>query len=441
MRRATGRWAAAAALMLAASCTPAASPEPLASRPPSAAATAPPPVEAPSPVAAPSPSVVGGSPSPSPLIAPSAAIEVRTADAPWTQTLDVVASGPRVSVAVGVDDTIVYAHAGATGRIPASGQKLLTSIAALEVFGPSHRFPTVAAAPSRPRGGVLRGDLWLIGGGDPELGAPRIGTLAQRLADAGLRRIAGSVVGDASTFSRRWWAPGWVEGISRQYVRRPTALTFDGNLAGTPELAAAAALTDALRARGVSVGGSARAGAAPRRAQELTRVGSAPLRDLLVRQNHSSLNLHAEVLLRALGADAGTPTTAGGADVVERVAAEAGYGVRVRDGSGLSHGDEVSAVELTSMLLVAASEPWGPALEASLPRPGEGTLRGRLTGLPVRAKTGTLFTVPCSALAGYVRDVDGTRIAFAVLSDGISKGSSIAVEDAVVRLLATSQVG
>jgi D-alanyl-D-alanine carboxypeptidase/D-alanyl-D-alanine-endopeptidase (penicillin-binding protein 4) len=377
----------------------------------------------------------GGSSSTSP------AIGVRTVDAPWTQALDAVVSGPRVSVAVGVDDTIVYTHAGATGRTPASGQKLLTSIAALEAFGPSHRFATVAAAQHRIRGGVLRGDLWLIGEGDPELGALRIGTLAQRLVDAGLRRIGGSVVGDTSAFSRRWWAPGWVAGISRHYVRRPTALTFDGNMASTPELAAAAALSDALRARDVIVGGSARTGAAPRRAREIARVGSAPLRELLVRQNHSSLNLHAEVLLRALGADAGTPTTAGGADVVERLAAEAGYGVRVRDGSGLSHGDDVSAVELASMLLLVASEPWGPALEASLPRPGDGTLRGRLTGLPVRAKTGTLFTVPCSALAGYVRDVDGTRIAFAVLSDGIAKGSSIAIEDAVVRVLSTSQVG
>jgi D-alanyl-D-alanine carboxypeptidase/D-alanyl-D-alanine-endopeptidase (penicillin-binding protein 4) len=384
---------------------------------------------------------VARSPSSPPSPPPAPAIHVRTEDAAWTEALDHVAIGPRVSVAVGVDDTIVYTHAGATGRIPASGQKLLTSIAALEVFGPSHRFPTIAAARGRPRNGVVRGDLWLIGGGDPELGASRIGTLAQQLHDAGVRRIGGSVVGDTSAFGRRWWAPGWVEGLSRRYVRRPTALTYDGNLGAAPEFEAATALTDALRARGLTVDGAARIGAAPRRTREIARVGSAPLRDLLVRQNHSSLNLHAEVLLRALGAHAGRPTTAGGADVVEEVAADAGYELRVRDGSGLSHGDEVSAVELTSLLLLSASEPWGPALEASLPGPGEGTLRGRLIGLPVRAKTGTLFTVPCSALAGYVRDADGTRVAFAVLSDRIAKGSSIAIEDAVVRILAASDVG
>ena len=376
-----------------------------------------------------------------PSDAPARTIEVAQVEASWTEELDRVVSGPRVSVAVGVGDTIVYARAGWTDRVPASGQKLLTSIAALEAFGPTHRFPTIAAAASRPSAsGVVRGDLWLIGGGDPELGATRLAALAEELADAGLRRVAGSVVGDTSTFSRRWWAPGWIEGLSRQYVTRPTALAFGGNVSPTPELSAARAVTDALRSRGVTVDGEAKVGAAGRGLRELAGIGSAPLRDLLVRQNHASSNLHAEILLRAIGADAGVATTAGGADVVEGVAAAEGLEIRVRDGSGLSHGNAVSAIELTSLLLVAASSPWGPALEASLPAPGQGTLGGRLLGVSVRAKTGTLFTVPCSTLAGYVRDANGRRVAFAVLSDGISKGASVAIEDAVVRILAASAI-
>ncbi|HSL11893.1 MAG TPA: D-alanyl-D-alanine carboxypeptidase [Actinomycetota bacterium] len=368
------------------------------------------------------------------------AIDVRPAEAPWTRALDRIVGGPHVSVAVGLGDTIVYAHAGRVDRIPASGQKLLTSIAALDRFGPAHRFPTIAAG-RRPRDGVVRGDLWLVGAGDPELHAARLGALADRLVAEGIRRITGSVVGDTSAFGRRWWAPGWVMDLSRLYVRRPTALTYEGNVHAVPELAAAGALTSALRERGVVVGGDATTGDAPDRPHELARVTSAPLHELLVRQNHSSLNLHAEVLLRALGASSGRPTGAGGARAVEGVAADAGLLIRARDGSGLSHGDRISAIELTSMLLIGASRPWGPALEASLPRSGEGTLRGRLLGVPVRAKTGTLFTVPCSTLAGFVRDAGGTRVAFAVLSEGISKSSSMAIEDAVVRLLAASQVG
>jgi D-alanyl-D-alanine carboxypeptidase/D-alanyl-D-alanine-endopeptidase (penicillin-binding protein 4) len=372
---------------------------------------------------------------------PEPSIDNAPVEAPWMEALDTVAGGPNVSVAVGVGDTIVYAHGGVIDRIPASGEKLLTSIAALETFGPSHRFTTVAASPSRvSAGGVVRGDLWLIGGGDPELGPERLDTLAERLTDAGVRRVEGSVVGDTSSFSRRWWAPGWIEGLSRRYIRRPTALTFAGNVSATPELEAARALTDALRSHGVIVDRGARVGATGRGLRTLAHVGSAPLRDLLARQNHASSNLHAEVLLRAIGADAGVPTTAGGADVVETVAAADGLDVRVVDGSGLSHRNAVSAIELTSLLLVAASSRWGPALEASLPGPGEGTLGGRLIGVPVRAKTGTLFTVPCSTLAGYVRDAGGRRVAFAVLSDGIAKGSSIAVEDAVVRILASAHV-
>jgi D-alanyl-D-alanine carboxypeptidase/D-alanyl-D-alanine-endopeptidase (penicillin-binding protein 4) len=419
------------AAVLITGCSPAASePAPASVRPPTPGSAA-----SPSPVAE-----RVNDPGAQALPSVEPAIPVDPIAASWTRELDAIATGPRVSVAVGVDDRIVYVHGGAAARVPASAEKLLTSFAALEVFGPTHRFPTVAAAAARPRDGVVHGDLWLVGGGDPELGAARLGTLADALVRSGIRRVSGSVVGDTSAFSRRWWAPGWVHGISRDYVTRPTALAYEGNVGPAPELAAAGALTDALLARGVTVDAEPRSGAAPDGLRELARVRSAPLHDLLTRQNHDSLNLHAEILLRAIGATEGAPTTAGGADVVDLLASDEGLELRVRDGSGLSHANAVSAVELTSMLLVAASEPWAPAFEASLPTPGQGTLSGRLIGAPVQAKTGTLFTVPCSALVGYARDANGRRVAFAVLSDGISKGSSLAIEDAVARVLVSSAI-
>ncbi len=358
----------------------------------------------------------------------------------WTRAIDAVASTPGVSIAVGLDDHILYAHAGDVARAPASGQKLLTSMAALEVFGPAYRFPTIAGAARAPRGGTVHGDLWLVGSGDPELGATRLAALAGSLRDAGIVRISGSVLGDTSTFSRRWWAPGWVKGISRSYVTRPTALAFEGNGSSIPELTAAASFASALERHGVAVEGSAGTGEAPARLRELAVVRSAPLRDLLARQNHGSINLYAEILMRALGARlGGAGTTSAGSEATERWAADAGVTIRVRDGSGLSHRNAVSAVDLVSLLLASSEEPWGSALRASLPLAGEGTLDGRLIGTPIRAKTGTLFTVPCSTLTGYVRDATGQLVAFAVLSEGIGKDESIAIEDEVARILATSR--
>jgi D-alanyl-D-alanine carboxypeptidase len=51
-----------------------------------------------------------------------------------------------------------------------------------------------------------------------------------------------------------------------------------------------------------------------------------------------------------------------------------------------------------------------------------------------------LFVTPVSALSGYVRDAGGRLVAFSILSRGISKSAAIAIEDLVVRTLASARV-
>ena len=91
--------------------------------------------------------------------------------------------------------------------------KLLTATAILDRFGPTHRTVTTVAAP-RPVSGVVDGDLYLVGAGDPflrtagytaALGADRtVYTSLDQLARPGARRrrdsVAGSVVGDESRY-------------------------------------------------------------------------------------------------------------------------------------------------------------------------------------------------------------------------------------------------
>jgi D-alanyl-D-alanine carboxypeptidase/D-alanyl-D-alanine-endopeptidase (penicillin-binding protein 4) len=377
-----------------------------------------------------------------PTAAPSAApaIARRPSDAPWTGALDRLVGGADVSVAVGIAEAIVYAHRGTVPRIPASNEKLLTSMAALDRFGPAHRFPTTAASAARLRHGVVRGDLWLVGSGDPELTSARLAALAAALRDAGLREVRGSVIGDTATFDRGWWALGWQRHLSRSFVRRPTALAFDGNQVPEPERAAAASLTASLEAIGVTVTGPPTSGAAPAGLRTIATTRSATLKDVLTRQNHGSVNFDAEMLTKALGlAVSGEgASTADGAAVIRTWAARHGVRADVFDGSGLSHRDRISADGLVSLLLQAAHAPWGSVLERSLPAGGEGTLAGRLVGVGVRAKTGTLFVTPVSALSGYVRSVDGVRVAFSVLSRGMDEPAAVALEDAIVRLLAST---
>lgn len=347
-----------------------------------------------------------------------------------------------MSVSVGLGTTIVFALHGTKPMRPASNEKLLTSLAALAAFGPGYTFPTRGEAKGGFKGGTLQGDLWLVGSGDPELNGASFGRLADALIAAGLRHVTGSVIGDTSAFDRGWWAPGWLLGISRQYVTRPTALAVDGNAgAGMPEMTAATSLLSVLRSRGITVNGVAKTGRAPAGTRTLAQIRSAPLGQILARQNYSSINFDAEMIAKALGARRHGPgSTAAGAAAIQAWVATQGVAATVLDGSGLSHRDRVSTNALVTLLLQARRGPDGQALYNSLPSPGHGTLSFRLAGVPVRAKSGSLFVIPVEALSGYVRDAAGHLVAFSILSQDLSATTARALEDSIVRALAAARV-
>ena len=379
-----------------------------------------------------------GTPGPSPE--PSFQVRTDPIQAPWSDAIDATIDGRDVSVAVGLGDRIVYAHLGEEPRVLASNEKLLTSMAALDRLGPSFRYRTSAAADERPRAGVVHGDLWLIGGGDPTLTPSDLSTLAERLRRAGIRRVTGDVYGDTAAFDRGWWAPGWLPKISREYVVRPTALRLVGG-DSKPEIDAAAVFRTALRGAGMEVDGDGSATAAPHGLRTLATIASPPMSQLLVEQNHESDNLYAELATKVLGERIGdAASTTWGARVIQRWARHIGSDSTVRDGSGLSDQDRTSADGMVTMLLNARRAPWFQALYRSLPAGGEGTLSSRLAGVPVRAKTGTLFIRPASTLSGYVRTRAGTLVAFSVLTHDLPESTAVAIEDGVVRTLAASSI-
>ncbi|MEN6440618.1 MAG: D-alanyl-D-alanine carboxypeptidase/D-alanyl-D-alanine-endopeptidase [Syntrophobacter sp.] len=85
--------------------------------------------------------------------------------------------------------------------VPASLVKLLTSYTALKKLGPEFRFRTEIFARSEPSGGIIQGDIWIKGYGDPFLVPEKIQLLVQALKDRGIRQITGSVYADNSFFS------------------------------------------------------------------------------------------------------------------------------------------------------------------------------------------------------------------------------------------------
>lgn len=84
--------------------------------------------------------------------------------------------------------------------VPASLVKLLTSYAALKKLGPGFRFKTVVYAAAEPAGGVIAGDVWIKGGGDPLFTCENARMLAQALKERGIRRIGGGIFADNSFF-------------------------------------------------------------------------------------------------------------------------------------------------------------------------------------------------------------------------------------------------
>ncbi len=72
-------------------------------------------------------------------------------------------------------------------RAPASVQKLLTAATALDQLGPDYRFETQVLAAAQPAEGILAGDLYLRGSGDPSLAETGLTQLARTVGKPGPR--------------------------------------------------------------------------------------------------------------------------------------------------------------------------------------------------------------------------------------------------------------
>jgi len=98
------------------------------------------------------------------------------------------------------DDKPWLAHNADTTLNPASVIKLATSLAALEMLGPAYTWKTRVYLGGPVEQGVLKGDLWIVGGGDPFLVTEEFWKLLGALRRLGVRQIEGDLVFDLSYF-------------------------------------------------------------------------------------------------------------------------------------------------------------------------------------------------------------------------------------------------
>lgn len=343
----------------------------------------------------------------------------------------------------------LYARAADVARIPASVNKLYTTAAALRAYGRLGQLTTEALGDTAPdEKGVVTGNLYLRGNGDPSFGPAQAAGLARVLVGSGLTRVTGTVIGDESRFDLRRGGPS--SGYRTDYWVGPlSALSFNHGVTADryrrfqtdPARYAAERFRLELRRLGVRVPQAAQAGVTPAGAAMLGEWASPRMARLARATNRPSDNYYAETLLKALGADHGSGgTTAAGAAVARTEAAEEGARPTIVDGSGLSRANRTSPRDVVQLLAgMAASRRTANPMRLSLSIAGRaGTLSNRMRRTAARgrcrAKTGTIYGV--SNLAGYCTSRSGRRTAFAFLMNGITVWTAHPLQDRMAAALA-----
>jgi D-alanyl-D-alanine carboxypeptidase/D-alanyl-D-alanine-endopeptidase (penicillin-binding protein 4) len=353
--------------------------------------------------------------------------------------------------------TPLFSWKPTVARVLASNVKLFTTAAALDRFGVDGTFETQVVSDSGlSPDGVLKGDLWLRGGGDPAFGslayvrkhygaaAGSIEDLVDQLSGLGVTAVRGGVHGDESRFDA-------IRGVHDSgyrvspWVGPLSALSFNHaydthGFQSSPAGYAADQLRQTLKADDITPGHAAATSAAPATGVVLANVESPPMSTLVSITNKDSDNFFAETLVKDIGREAsGVGSTSAGVRAVRAFAASAGAQVQLVDGSGLDRGDRASPQAVVRLLLSERKQPEFPALLASLPIAGvDGTIYNRMrTGAAKRncqAKTGSLTGV--SALSGFCTTRSGRTVAFSFLMNGISVSYARTLQDRMAQALA-----
>ena len=372
-------------------------------------------------------------------------------DADVVPLLDAV--NERSCAAVSLDGRLVGARNPDVVVIPASNQKVLVAAVAVDVLGEDFRYTTRVVGPE-PVGGVISGDVYLVGGGDPLLSGewyaganldrfPTFNTtslddLARDLVAAGVTQIEGAVRGDGSRYDDEFYAPGWGGGVAGLEAGPYDALLVndsrvrnDDQRGADPNEAGAREFARLLAEQGVTVTGGSGTGVAPADAAELASIESLPLAAVLEEMLTNSDNNTAELVVKEIGlAASGIGARQAGLDAM--AATIAGWGIDTSglvlgDGSGLSLDNRITCSTLLGVLQhVTFDSSVGQGLAVA----GEtGTLVDIFVDTPVagrlRGKTGTLNNPPFNedppavkALSGYLPVDGGGAIEYVLILNG-----------------------
>ncbi len=133
----------------------------------------------------------------------------------------------------------LYARNENIGVATASTLKTITAATAFSLLGKDFRFQTTLAYSGSVINGVLKGDLIIIGGGDPTLGSWRyeqnketyvLNQWVKAIKDAGIKNIEGRVIGDDHAWGSQNMPEGWIwQDMGNYYGAGPSVLTWREN--------------------------------------------------------------------------------------------------------------------------------------------------------------------------------------------------------------------
>ena len=375
--------------------------------------------------------------------------------------------------------------------MPSEAFLLLTLATAHKELGPDHTYTTSVQSIVPIEDGVINGDLYLVGGGDPLLltsefiatlgeGENRLHTpiedLAQDLVDDGLTLVTGAVVGDATRYDDLLYVGTWSERlIESGSIGTLQALQFDDGwvqfpaaesgqtdgegdsedpeetgyqAAEDPPFFAAALFDDMLEARDVVIRRSPRTEAFPDEEEGfiLASIESAPLADHYQQILDNRDTETTELLLKEIGwATSGTGSTRAGTRAVETVLAGVGvdddeFQLLQFDGSGQDPANVATCPVFTTML---NSEEFSPFFHGLLPSGDDpGRLSSRLIRVdePGRITALSGGSTSATVMIGYIDIGRGQELTFAFIanqSDGADNQAIRELEERIVGHLAT----
>ncbi len=340
-----------------------------------------------------------------------------------------------IQVASATKYDLLYEYQPEKKMIPASISKVVTSAIALQYLGTGYEFKTILYTDdSNINDGVINGNLYIKGYGDPEFDAGDLFTLIKKFLSKNITEITGNIVYDDSYLDDQYFGlADYYSGDTKlQYWPYVNALCINRNASRiNPSVEIANTLQSEFQGKNVKLGGIIISGTTPEAPKEIARVTHS-IAEVLANMNKPSDNHYAITIFKVVGAVHNKPpgTLKKGTDAVVDLFTNIGISrneYEFLEGSGLTRFNfATSNVYIQLLKFLFDNEQVFDVFYKSLPVSGiDGTLKKRMIGTEaeqnVHAKTGSINGV--STLTGYAISRDNELIIFYIAMNGF-KGAN-----------------